>query len=457
VVECPSPLKECRAQTARGSAGLPYTFQVVTSWLRVGAATIGLASCLTAGPVWGQEPPRLGTSQPQREGESERPPALPLPGPISVYPVELLGLLAVQTQRGPITLVPSISVSEEYNDNLFSDNNNRQADFITGFNPGLTLLVNRPNFELSAGYSFSAEIYAKETSFSGPFNRQTFLGTSLYRVSPRLTFSLADAFLYDRNGNITTQGPTGRQESWTNTFTPAMAWQMTPRSSLNLNATYAAVRFPGNGTGVDSDSYGFQTALGYTFTPRFTGTLGYGFNYLDFKQGDDSITHTPAVGFVYRLTPTLTGIVTGGPAITEIGGRTSVSPAGTVSLTQTFLWGSASVQYTRSVGTGGFGGTNDTQAASGTLAVVALRGLTLAFTPTYTTSDSVNSQQGGQVDVQTFTLGLSALYQISRFVSVFAGYNFLHQRTGGSSSEQANIDQNRARVGVQFGYPINFD
>jgi len=89
--------------------------------------------------------------------------------------------------------------------------------------------------------------------------------------------------------------------------------------------------------------------------------------------------------------------------------------------------------------------------------VLALRGLLLVFSPAYGTSESVSTQQTGRVDVQTFTLSLSALYQIARYVSVFAGYTFLHQRTGGSSSLQEDVDQNRVRVGVQFGYPINFD
>jgi hypothetical protein len=403
------------------------------------------------------QPPEA--SQRTRAGEAERPALLPLPAPpISAYPLELLGLLAAPTQRGPITLVPSIAVSEEYNDNLFQNNDDRQSDFITGFSPALTLLVNRPAYQVSAGYSFTSEIYANESRFSGPFNRQSFVGNSLFRVTPNLTLTAFDTFLYDRNGNITPERTTGRQESWTNTLTPGVAWQATPRSSVNLSATYTALRFLGNGTGLDSDTYGFQGTFGYAFTPRFTGTLGYGFTYLDLEREDNSTTHTPTVGLVYRLTPTLTAAVSGGPAITEIRGETTITPAGTANLTQLFRWGSASIQYSRGVSAaGGFGGTNDTQTASGTLAIFALQGLTIAFTPAYTKSESVNGRQTGQVDVQSFTLGLSALYQISRYVALFGGYNFLHQRTGNSSAEQADIDQNRVRIGVQFGYPINFD
>jgi outer membrane protein assembly factor BamA len=233
---------------------------------------------------------------------------------------------------------------------------------------------------------------------------------------------------------------------------------MSPQTSLGLSATYGVLRFLGNGSAIDSDTYGFQSTFGYAFTPRLTGTLAYNFTHLDLKGQEDSNTHNPSVGFIYRLTPTLTAAVSGGPAFTQISGRTTITPAGAASLTQVFRWGSAGVEYSRGVSAaGGFGGTTDTQTVSGTLSVQAVRGLFLAFTPGYSTSESVSRDQTGQVDVQTFTVGLSAFYQITRYVGMFAGYTFLHERTSGSSSLQVDVDQNRVRVGLQFGYPINFD
>jgi len=85
------------------------------------------------------------------------------------------------------------------------------------------------------------------------------------------------------------------------------------------------------------------------------------------------------------------------------------------------------------------------------------RSLLVVFSPAYSVAESVSSQQTGTVDVQTFTLGLAAYYQVARYTNLFAGYTFFRQRTGGSSSVQLDADQNRVRFGVQFGYPINFD
>src|SRR5439155_24925507 len=88
---------------------------------------------------------------------------------------------------------------------------------------------------------------------------------------------------------------------------------------------------------------------------------------------------------------------------------------------------------------------------------VLLRGLLVAVGPAYIRYESVSSRQSGQVDVLAASLSLAATYQIARLVSVYGGYTFLFQRTGGSSSMQSDVDQNRVTFGLQFGYSINFD
>src|SRR5262249_62294531 len=102
-------------------------------------------------------PPPPGTPPTPPPPLSQPPPTVPIPtAPIATYPLELLGLLAPPAQRGPLTLFPSIGVSEEYNDNVHGDNRRRESDFITNFSPTITLQVNRPSYNLNAGYSFSA-------------------------------------------------------------------------------------------------------------------------------------------------------------------------------------------------------------------------------------------------------------------------------------------------------------
>jgi hypothetical protein len=410
--------------------------------------------------AWGQEAPPRGVGA-QAPGTVTAPAPVPPSLPIAAYPLELLGLLAPGAQRGPVTLTPSISVSEEYNDNIFLNNRDRQWDFITSFSPALTLYVNRPSYQLSAGYSFSADVYAREDRLSNAFDHQNFVATGLYRLTPVVTLTASDAFAYDRSSNrVAAQGfSSGRQKSWSNTFGSGMSWQMTPRDSISLGGSYGVLRFEGTGAGVESDTLGFQSNLTHTFTSRFSGIVAYGFTYLDPQGQDVSRTHTPTLGFSYVLTPTLTASVTGGASVTELGGDTFASPAGTASLVQVFSFGSAGLQYNRGVSVaGGFGGTNNTQTVSATLTLsTLLRGLFVVVSPAYSTSESVGPKRTGQVNVEAVTLNLGATYQIAQYAALFGGYTFLRQRTGGSSSIQLDADQNRIRFGLQLGYPINFD
>src|SRR2546422_2720189 len=150
--------------------------------------------------AWGQETPTRGVGA-QPSGTATQPAPGPPSLPIAAYPLELLGLLSPAAQRGPVTLTPSVSVSEEYNDNIFLDNRNRQWDFITSLSPALTLYVNRPSYQLTAGYSFGADLYAREDRLSNALNVQNFVATGLYRLTPVLTLTASDAFAYDRSNS----------------------------------------------------------------------------------------------------------------------------------------------------------------------------------------------------------------------------------------------------------------
>src|SRR6185369_12918633 len=133
----------------------------------------------------------------------------------------------------------------------------------------------------------------------------------------------------------------------------------------------------------------------YGFTRRFTGIVGYGFTYLNLSNQENSTTHTPTVGFSYLLLPGLSVNIRGGPAITEVGGDTFISPAGSAGFTWNFRSGTLSALYSRSVAVaGGFGGSTDEQIASATLVMPTwIRDLTFLISPSYTKSKSLDSSQ----------------------------------------------------------------
>src|SRR5262249_4773651 len=141
------------------------------------------------------------------------------------------------------------------------------------------------------------------------------------------------------------------------------------------------------------------------------------------------------------------------------GGDTFVTPAGNVSITQVWRAGTLNLQYIRGVSVaGGFGGTTDNQSAIATLVMPTwIRDLIFLFSPSWNKAESIDDRQATQVDVESYRVTLGLSYRLSRYVNIFGGYEFIHQRTGKASTQQVDADQNRVRVGIQVGYPFSLD
>jgi len=391
-------------------------------------------------------------------------PGIQLPG-VLLPPRVGPDLLYTPAARGPLTVTPSLTIGEEFNDNIFLSNANKHSDFITQFTPGVTLQMQQPGLRLTAGYNFTAEIYAQHSEFNDAANRQNLVTSVSYDATPGVTLNLTETFYYSKNSNAVAPSSvsSGRQSSLSNVFAPALSVQATQRMTWRLSGAYSLERYSGPNS-QDSNIYRIGPGVDYTVTPRLTVTTGYDFGYLDIDREPTALNHTLRFGGTYRITPTLTATATAGPSILITDRDTTVSPAVSARLTQEMSWGFMGVFYDRSIGTtGGFGGPSDNQAFGGNIAArTLLRGLTIDFSPRYTMS-STESAARSQSDIKTLTLNLSARYQIARYIAIVGSYTFLQQRGSGNAAlangntALSDVDQNRVNLGLQFGYPINFD
>jgi len=48
--------------------------------------------------------------------------------------------------RGPVVFYPTLTITGEYDDNVFLDNNRGESDFIIGITPGARLIVERETY-----------------------------------------------------------------------------------------------------------------------------------------------------------------------------------------------------------------------------------------------------------------------------------------------------------------------
>lgn len=384
----------------------------------------------------------------------EEPVLTPTPG---VGPPRFVGpdLFNPPEHRGWITLTPSLTFFGAYNDNLFfTGRSNETEDFFGGFIPGLTLSIQRPEYQLLAGYFFSAEYYQDETELNDTFKRQEAFLNAFYRVSPRLTLRLSERFIQGRDSVAVTSGgiAAGDRESWRNTVTPGLRYQLTPLTSLNLTASYSVLRFDENGDARDSDTYRAIVGFEHRFTQRFSGRIDMDVSYFDAEGEPAATTYTPTLGFDYLFTPTLRGALSGGPSlIIREGEPDRITPAGRATLEQTFRTGSFLIGYERAV-TAETVGIRDRQLAFASLRLTTLlRGLDLGITPRYSRTD--RDIEGGDNKIEALSVNVGVTYQIARNIALIASYTFFAQREDGVE----DIDQNRAFLGLQYAYPINFD
>ena len=370
--------------------------------------------------------------------------------------------------RAPFTLVPTITISEEFNDNIFLDNHNKQWDFITGITPGLNFIWESRTHRLLAAYNFTAELYLREPGRDNAFNTQNFLLDGMWKASERLTLTASDAFAATTDTNLISPAgvSVGRNRSYGNTLTGGAAYQLDEFTGVRGGASYALQRFSRSDLD-DSDIYRANIFLDRKLTRYFTGTVGYDFAYLDIEHEDKVTTHTPRIGFTWQPALNTTVAVTGGPTFEQHeDGFSRITPAVNATLDQKMSFGAIGIGFERLVATaGGLGGVTDNTAVFGHVDVITLaRGLTLSFLPRYSwvkTSDGRRSNE--RIDIQSFTAPLQLTYRITAWMAAVARYQYYRQRAANEVRDSeghllaADADQNRVFVGLQFGYPIPFE
>jgi hypothetical protein len=372
--------------------------------------------------------------------------------------------------RAPFTLLPTITLSEEYNDNILLDNRNRTWDLITGITPAINLIWESRTHRLVAGYNFTAELYLRDPGRDNAFNTQNFNLDGMWRASERLTLTLADAYTATTDTNLISPSgvSVGRNRSWGNALSGGAAYKLDDFTAARGGASYAVQRFSRSELD-DSDVYHANLFLDRTLTRHVRGSVGYDFGYFDIEHEDKVTTHTPKIGASWQVTPTITLAVNGGPTFElHDNGDSRITPTVTATYEQTVKFGTVGLGFDRQVATaGGLGGVTDNTSVFAHVDVITFaRGLTLSFAPRYSwvkSAGKIRSADNRDIDITSITLPLQVTYRLTAWMAAVARYQFYQQRTAHEIRDTAgnlfaaDADQNRLFVGLQFGYPITFD
>lgn len=101
------------------------------------------------------------------------------------------------------TLIPSLTLSEDYDSNVGNSATDKRSDFISRVTPGIGFTYGGPRFALLGNYLVSGEWYADSSDLSNVGDRQSATLRAGYLPDPRTVFGLAvDFYLIPSTGDL---------------------------------------------------------------------------------------------------------------------------------------------------------------------------------------------------------------------------------------------------------------
>ena len=354
--------------------------------------------------------------------------------------------------------MPSLTVSEEYDDNVRLSSTNPESDFLTAIRPRLRLeFIDEPWVVTLAG-STRAEFFARRTELNNTADNLEGSADIQYRAR-RFTLSLTDTFVRSVNpGDVDPQ--TGllleRAVSTTNTISPGLSFQLDPLTALRTQYAYRTLSSD-SPLARDSTTHDASVALQRQLTRTFSGNVSYAFTRFQIEGSPDRDSHSPRLGLNTTYFPTIRLSSNTGLLFVE-------RPDGTMELTfasatrydQTFRLGSLSLAYDRNAGVGGVLGVS-TVTQSVTLAgtLQATRDLTLGLNAgiTDTSADAVSDPQAPsqEIDLRVYNVALRVTYRLLRWLSIEGSYRYQRQEDRvGTRDLERNIFSLGLTVSDQF-------
>lgn len=390
----------------------------------------------------------------------------------------LLALVTTAAYGQRLTLTPSLSVGERYDDNVFQTRSNKTDDFITILSPGIRVqyLSTEPTPETRLDFDYRAEFewFADNTSQNQLAHRASL--TLASQFAPSLTVDVRDLLLvteepFERDERL--DNPTGlrprslqdRARTLRNQVKARLDARLGGRTALGLlfASLIDDVDIPDE---LDEFRYTVGAELGYVVNVARDSRVLVAYQVTFHTFGDNGVVlpgnpdaafqvHAVGVGWRHELTPTLAGYAALGYSFTnsdepqDDGHKTIIANA---RLTKTFTIGQASLGYVREFISGeGTGGVVLADTVSAGVAINLTGKLTARLDTNVSWLDFQRALSREQ-DRVFWSVRPSMTYQILRPWSVAVSYayeltDFTDDRAGIAVTNRAD---HRVLMGTQF-------
>lgn len=213
--------------------------------------------------------------------------------------------LAGTASAGEFKIQPSITVSEEYTDNVFGTNADRVDDFITRILPGIFLDYKAPVLEADLNYRFDYRYYARNSRSSDTTHDLAIKG-HLTAVDNLLFLDVRDQYRrvsLDVTRDVTQESLFVNQSDQNIAFiSPYLTLQPGARTKVKTGYRFLDTRYfnaQSDAQGIDKTDHSGFLEITHELSSRWSATCGYTFTHED-AETNDFDQHQPFAGFRYE-------------------------------------------------------------------------------------------------------------------------------------------------------------
>jgi len=193
---------------------------------------------------------------------------------------------------------PSVTINEEFTDNIFEVSSNKRSEFITRIQPGFNSRYQAPFWNWDMGYNFDYRRYERK-SRGDEYTHNAMLRGNLTLIDNFLFLEVSDTYsrvTLDVSRNAATESSIFLNQTDQNTATisPYLLWRIGEKDSLRTGYRYTDIRYWGSG--IERQEHGAFADLNHQVSSKFSLSAGYGFTYLE-SQPSRYNKHDLSCGF----------------------------------------------------------------------------------------------------------------------------------------------------------------
>lgn len=352
----------------------------------------------------------------------------------------LQGLLAGQARGEDFDIIPSLSVKQEYSDNLFFSSGSKTHSFTTALSPRLELARKdeRTDASLLAGMDWF--VYWDTSHVITAFNQQ-YRGRLARRVTERMQIGLDAGYTVNSqpDEDLTKDGVViDAVKRYRQSYSAGADFVLSERSSVGLGYLYQREDFP-ELPSADNSTHGVNVGYEYDlrdFLPAAVARLATGYNRYDVASATtDTVSATVGMGVSFSETWKLTA---------DVGGRFSHAGYRVLTLEPASVPG---LFYPKSV--------RESRDSCGWVAraVLTVRGEVDTGSLTFNRNVGFSSSRNGTSENTSVDVAYRRSLTDRFFATLSSGYQY--SRSDKNDLSSARIDEDYIRVNAGLRYEID--